>query len=160
MSGFQAEPSQHLFDSYTGAAGAGRLKGVVDAMGVEDYLPVFTLDPTAAHVVGLRMLKAGVVAPFPGADPTVSDISTANGGAATNAPTLNFASGRFTALGGATTVVISNSQVTALTKVFASLTTADSTGWIKNIVPGAGTITVTFGAALTANANVDFHITL
>ena len=159
MSGFSAEPSQHLFDTNTGT-GLGRLKGVIDANGVEDYVPVHVMDNTGANVVGLRMTKSGIVAPFPGADPTVSDISVANGGTATNSPTLGFASGRFTALAAATSVTIANTQVTALTKVFASLTTADATGWIKNIVPGAGTITITFGAALTANANVDFHITL
>ncbi|MET3122615.1 hypothetical protein AAKU67_002217 [Oxalobacteraceae bacterium GrIS 2.11] len=159
MSGFSQEASNHLFDTNT-VPGAGRLKGVIDAYGIEDYVPVHVLDSTQIHVVGFRMTKGGVVAPFPGADPTVSDISVANGGIATNSPTLNFASGRFTALAAATSVVISNNQGTALTKVFASLTTADPTGWIKNIVPGAGTITITFGAALTANANVDFHITL
>lgn len=159
MSGFQAEASQHLFDSNTGS-GLGRFKGIVDAYGVEDYVPVFLLDSAQVNVVGLRMYKGGVTAPFPGADPSVSDISVANGGAATNAPTLNYASGRFTALAGATSVTISSNQVTALTKVFASLTTADATGWIKSIVPGAGTITITFGASLTANANVDFHLTL
>lgn len=159
MSGFSAEPSNHLFDTNT-APGAGRLKGVVDAYGVEDYVPVHVLDNLQTNVVGFRMTKTGIVAPFPGADPTVSDISVANGGTATNTPTLNYASGRFTALAAATSVTISNNQVTALTKVFASLTTADATGWIKNIVPGAGTITITFGAALTGNSNVDFHITL
>ena len=159
MSGFTAEASQHLFDP-TAVTGLGRYKGVVDQYGAEDYVAVLTLDTTGQNVVGMRMLKSGIIAPFPGADPTVSDISVANGGTATNTPTLNFSSGRFTALAGATSVTISDSQVTALTKVFASLTTADATGWIKNIVPGAGTITITFGAALTANANVDFHITL
>ena len=158
MSGFIAEASQHLFDG--SVAGAGRLKGVIDQFGTEDYLAILTLDNTGQNVVGMRMLKSGITAPFPGADPSVSDISVANGGTATNAPTINFASGRFTALAGATSVVIANNQVIALTKVFATLTTADATGWIKNVVPGAGTITITLGAALTANANIDFHITL
>ena len=159
MSGFTAEASQHLFDP-TLVTGQGRYKGVVDQYGAEDYVAVMVLDSAAQNVIGMRMLKSTIIAPFPGADPTVSDISVANGGTATNTPTLNFNNGRITALAAATQIVISNSQVTALSKVFATLTTADATGWIKNVVPGAGTITINLGAALTANANFDFHITL
>ncbi|RMD00058.1 hypothetical protein EAY64_05530 [Aquitalea palustris] len=160
MSGYTTEPSNHLFDTNT-AAGQGRLKGVVDAYGAEDYVPVHVMDVPGGvgNVVGLRMTKSGVTVPFPGTDASVQDISVANGGTATNAPTINYSSGRFTALAGATQLVISNSQVTALTKAFANLSSNDSTGWIKNVVPGAGTITINLGAALTANANIDFHLT-
>lgn len=159
MSGFSTEPSQHLFDTNT-TNGQGRFKGVVDAYGVEDFIPVIATDaPNSTNVVGLRMIKSGVMVPFAGADASVQDISVANGGTATNAPTINYASGRFTALAGATQLVISNNQVTALTKVFANLSTNDATGWIKNVIPGASSITINLGAALTANANIDFHLT-
>jgi len=157
MSGFTAGISQHLFD--TTVQGAGRLKGVIDQYGNEDYIPTFVQDNTQnANVVAVRNVK-GEAIPFPGATAAVNDISVANGGAATNAPTINLASGRFTALAGATSLVISNNQVTALTKVFVNLASADTTGWIKNAVCGAGTITIALGAALNANANIDFHIT-
>lgn len=158
MSGFVAEPSNHLFDPST--QGLGRFKGVVDQYGNEDYLmPVVTDNgQPGGNVVGLRAPNSNIVVPFPGANYTTNDISVANGGTATNTPTINLASGRFTALAAATTLTITNSQVAATTKVFANLSTADATGWIKNVVPSAGTITITLGAALTANANVDFHL--
>lgn len=88
---------------------------------------------------------------------TLSVISADNSGTPGNA-TNNNLSGRAAFAAAATTCVITNSKVTASSKVFVQLLTNDAT--LKSCValPAAGSFTVTGNAAATATTVFDFLV--
>lgn len=74
------------------------------------------------------------------------------------AVTINKSAGRVNIAGAGTSVVVTNSNVTAASKVFAVIATADATAVLKNVVPGAGSFTITLNAAATAQTAIDFFV--
>ena len=89
---------------------------------------------------------------------TLTVISSDSSGTPGNA-TNNNLSGRAAFAAAASTCVITNSKVTAASKVFVSLTgAADATLKYVTVTPGAGTFTVTGNAAATATTVFDFLV--
>ncbi len=78
---------------------------------------------------------------------------TANVGAAT----MNTPSGRVKAGIGATSLVVTNSLVTANSKVMAWPAQSDATGRVTAVTPAAGNFTISLTAP-TANMSVDFVV--
>ena len=74
------------------------------------------------------------------------------------AVTIDKAVGRVNIAAVGTSVVVTNSLVTAASKVFCSVSTNDATAAIKNVVPAAGSFTITLSAAATAQVSVDFLV--
>ena len=78
--------------------------------------------------------------------------------ATVGAVTINKAAGRVNIAAAGTSIVVTNSLVTAASKVFAQVSQADATAYIRNVVPAAGSFTITLGAAATAQTSVDFFV--
>ena len=91
------------------------------------------------------VFPAGVSYPF-------TDTSGTPGNATINTPR-----GRCSVNGGAN-VIITNSLVTANSTVLVVVTSNDATASLKNVVPGAGSFTITLQAAATGTANIDFVV--
>jgi hypothetical protein len=81
------------------------------------------------------------------------NVSPGNSTGAPGAATLNTPSGRSAIAAAASSCVITNSLVSATTIVLVVLMTNDGTALLKNVVPGAGSFTVTLNAAATGNTN-------
>lgn len=88
---------------------------------------------------------------------TLTVISTDSSGTPGNA-TNNNLSGRAAFAAAASTCVITNSKVTAASKVFVSLGSADATLTSVRVTPAAGSFTVTGNAAATATTVFDFLV--
>lgn len=88
---------------------------------------------------------------------SLSAVSTDSSGTPGNA-TNNNLSGRAAFAAAASTVVITNSQVTAASKVFISLGSADATLTSVRVTPAAGSFTVTGNAAATGTTVFDFLV--
>lgn len=84
--------------------------------------------------------------------------STVTAGGTTGAQTINKASGTVNFAAAATTLVVTNSLVTTSSIVFAVIRTNDNTATIKNVVPAAGSFTITLTAAATAETSVGFLV--
>lgn len=74
------------------------------------------------------------------------------------AVTINKAAGRVNIAAAGSSVVVTNSLVTAASKVFCVISTADATAVLKNVVPAAGSFTITLNAATTAQTSIDFFV--
>lgn len=88
--------------------------------------------------------------------PILSATNTAGG--TTGAQTINKPSGTVNFAAAATSLVVTNSLVSTSSIVFAVVRTADATATIKNVVPAAGSFTITLGAAATAETSVGFLV--
>ena len=84
-------------------------------------------------------------------------VNTDTSGTPGNA-TINGAGGRAAFAAAASTCVITNSNITAASKVFVSLAGGDATLTSVRVTPGAGTFTVTGNAAATATTVFDFFV--
>jgi hypothetical protein len=76
----------------------------------------------------------------------------------TGAQTINRPSGTVNFLGSTSALVVTNSLCTASSIVFATVRTNDTTAYIKNVVPAAGSFTINLGANATAETSVGFFI--
>lgn len=74
------------------------------------------------------------------------------------AVTINKAAGRVNIAAAGTSVVVTNSVVTAASHVMAVISTNDTTAVLKNVVPAAGSFTITLSAAATAQTSIDFFV--
>lgn len=74
------------------------------------------------------------------------------------AVTINKAVGRCNVAAAATSVVVTNSLVTAASEVLCVIAQNDGTATLKNVVAAAGSFTVTLTAAATANCAVAFYV--
>lgn len=93
---------------------------------------------------------------------SVSDLGlnrTITPGGTTGNQTINKASGTVNMAAGGTTITVTNSLVTANSIVYAVIRTNDATATIKNVVPAAGSFTITLGAAATAETSIGFMVT-
>ena len=79
-------------------------------------------------------------------------------GGVTGATTINRIMGSVNIAAGQSAIVVTNSLVTTSTKVFAVVQTNDATATIKNVVPTAGSFTVTITAAATAETRVGWFL--
>lgn len=86
----------------------------------------------------------------------VNATNTATG--TTGAQTINKPSGTVNIAAAGTSVVVTNSLVTTSSIIIPVIRTNDSTAQIKNIVPGAGSFTVTLVSAATAETSIGFFI--
>ena len=134
----------------------------------------FSTTPTGSVTMAerVRIDATGNIIPFvsiiPNADDTTVIGAAAKGikqffaaytnSATIGAVTINKMAGRCNVALGATSVVVTNSLVTAASKVFAVCAQNDATAYVKNVVPGAGSFTITIGAAATADTAVDFFV--
>lgn len=82
--------------------------------------------------------------------------NTASG--TTGAQTINRPSGTVNFAAGASSLVVTNSLCTTSSIVFAVVRTNDATAVIKNVVPAAGSFTITLNAAATAETSVGFFV--
>jgi len=76
----------------------------------------------------------------------------------TSVQTINRPSGTINIAAGETSKNVNNSLCTTSSIVFAVVRTNDTTAYIKNVVPGAGSFTINLGAAATAETSVGFVI--
>ena len=76
----------------------------------------------------------------------------------TGAQTIIRASGTVNFAAGASSLVVTNSLCTTSSIVFPAVRTNDTTAYIKNVVPAAGSFTINLGAAATAETSVGFFI--
>lgn len=127
----------------------------------------------ASNDTGLSRDSAGVVAVGTGAQGSaagslkaanvalgvgLSVEATITAGGTTGAQTINKAAGSVNFAASATTLVVTNSLVTASSLVFCVVQTNDTTATIKNCVPGSGSFTITLTAAATAETRVGFFV--
>lgn len=69
--------------------------------------------------------------------------TTKTAGGTTSTQTINKGSGSVNIAASGTSCIVSNSLCTTSSYVIATLQTADATGYVKNVVPGAGFFTIT-----------------
>lgn len=74
------------------------------------------------------------------------------------AVTINKACGRVIVAAAATSVVVTNSIVTAASNIMCTIAQNDATAVIKNVVAAAGSFTINLNAAATANCAVNFLV--
>lgn len=74
------------------------------------------------------------------------------------AQTASTRAGRCSIAAAGTSVVVTNALCTAASVVMAQVATNDATAVIKNVVPAAGSFTITLNAAATATTNINWHI--
>lgn len=74
------------------------------------------------------------------------------------AVTMNKPAGRVIVAAAATSIVVTNSLVTANSIILVTIAQNDSTAVIKNVVAAAGSFTITLNAAATANTAVNFLV--
>lgn len=87
---------------------------------------------------------------------TIFGTNTAAG--TTGAQTIDRPSGTVNFAAAATTLVVTNSLVTTASTIFCTVRTNDTTATIKNVVPAAGSFTITLNAAATAETSVGFFV--
>jgi hypothetical protein len=84
--------------------------------------------------------------------------STITAGGTTGNQTINKPSGTVNIAAAGTTVTVTNSLVSTSSIVIAVVRTNDSTAYIKNVVPSAGSFVITLGAAATAEVSIGFIV--
>jgi hypothetical protein len=84
--------------------------------------------------------------------------STITAGGTTGNQTINKPSGTVNIAAAGTTVTVTNSLVSTSSIVIAVVRTNDTTAYIKNVVPSAGSFVITLGAATTAAVSIGFIV--
>lgn len=85
-------------------------------------------------------------------------LNTVTAAGTTGAQTINKPSGTVNFAAGASALVVTNALCSVNSLVFAVVRTNDATAIIKNVVPAAGSFTITLNAAATAATSVGFFI--
>ena len=161
-----------LYQNFTLADSNGAPIGVLGADGREYLFPSLTLNATPATAQSSAYLPASVAITggtingtaiggttrAAGAFTTLAVTRTDSSGTPGNV-TNNSALGRAAFAAAGTTVVVTNSTVTATSEVFVNLITTDATlTSIRVTTIGAGSFTVTGNAAATAAATFSFLV--
>lgn len=89
-------------------------------------------------------------------DQVISFPTTVTAGGTTGNQTINKVSGTVNFAASATSITVTNSKVSANSICFAVARTDDATGYVKNVVPGAGSFVINLVAAATAETSVGF----
>jgi hypothetical protein len=84
--------------------------------------------------------------------------STITAAGTTGDQTINKPSGTVNIAAAGTTVTVTNNLVTTSSIVTAVVRTNDTTAYIKNVVPSAGSFVITLGAAATAETSIGFIV--
>jgi hypothetical protein len=84
--------------------------------------------------------------------------STVTASGTTGNQTINKTSGTVNIAAAGTTVTVTNSLVTTSSIVMAVIRTNDTTAYIKNVVPAAGSFDINLGAAATAEVSIGFIV--
>lgn len=85
---------------------------------------------------------------------------TITAGGTTGAQVINKPVGTVNFAAAATSVVVTNSTVSGTSIIFPVIRTADATcTFVKSVVPGSGTFTITLNAGCTAETSVGFMVT-
>lgn len=85
---------------------------------------------------------------------------TITAGGTTGAQTINKMAGTVNFAAAATSIVVTNSTVTATSIVFPVIRTADTTcTFVKSVVPAAGSFTITLNAGCAAETSIGFFVT-
>ena len=133
------------------------------------YLATTAGTPTAKlHVVGAGATSANNALQIQNSTPStlynirndgqISYWATNTATGTTGAQTINRPSGTVNFAADATSIVVTNSLVTASSLVFPVVRTNDATATVKNIVCTAGSFTITLTAAATAETSVGFFV--
>ena len=85
-------------------------------------------------------------------------LSTNTATGTTGNVTIDRPSGTVNFAAAASALTVTNALCTTSSIVFATVRTNDTTAYIKNVVPGAGSFTINLGAAATAETSVGFWI--
>lgn len=93
-----------------------------------------------------------------GSDGAMIYPATVTAGGTTGAQTINKVSGTVNFAAGASSLIVTNSLVTANSLVFCTVRTNDSTAVIKNVVPTSGSFTIRLSATATAETSVGFFV--
>lgn len=88
----------------------------------------------------------------------VSYITTKTPAGTTGSQTINNPTGTVNFAAAASSLVVTNSTVTTNSSIFCTIRTNDATALIKNVVPAAGSFTITLNAAATAETSVGFLV--
>lgn len=144
--GGSARPRIILNDSTANTAGA-VIAG--DNGGLQFYG-----DDDIAGTPPLQITKTGIVT----LNDDISIAKTITTAGTTGNRTINKMAGTVNIAAAGTSVTVTNSFVTANSLVFCTLRTNDSTAWIKNVVPAAGSFTVNLGAAATGEVSIGFMV--
>lgn len=91
-------------------------------------------------------------------DSKVVFASTITAGGTTGNQTINKPSGTVNIAAAGTTVTVTNSFCTTSSIVMAVIRTNDSTCYLKNVVPSAGSFVINLGAAATAEVSIGFIV--
>jgi hypothetical protein len=78
--------------------------------------------------------------------------------ATVGAVTINKAAGRVNIAAAGTSVVVTNSLVTAASHIFAEIMSADATAIIQSVIPAAGSFTINLSAAATGAVAINFFV--
>jgi hypothetical protein len=84
--------------------------------------------------------------------------STITAGGTTGNQTINKPTGTVNIAAAGTTVTVTNSLVSTSSIVIAVVRTNDTTAYIKNVVPSAGSFVINLGAAATAEVSIGFIV--
>ncbi len=84
--------------------------------------------------------------------------ATNTAGGTTGARTINRTTGTVNFAAGASSLVVTNSLVSASSLVFCMIRTNDTTALLKNVVPTSGSFTITLNANATAETSVGFIV--
>ena len=123
----------------------------------------FYLNATETSITGtthnlLNLLVGGSSRFRVGNSGKITFDSTITAGGTTGNQTINKPSGTVNIAAAGTTVTVTNSLVTTSSIVMAVVRTNDTTAYIKNVVPSAGSFVITLGAAATAETSIGFIV--
>lgn len=127
---------------------------------------VVSTDTTQAVDTAIGRTSAGLVEINNGASGTWRDLKvrqhyvdqTVTAGGTTGAQTINKAAGTVNFAAAASTLVVTNNLVTTSSSIYCVVRTNDGTAAIKNVVPAAGSFTITLSSAATAETSVGFLV--
>lgn len=119
-------------------------------------VPDIGISRNAAGVVEINSATAGAWRDLKVRQHYVDQTITAGG--TTGAQTINKAAGTINFATGTSTLVVTNSLVTTNSTVYCSVRTNDAAALIKNVVPAAGSFTITLNAATGAETSVGFFV--
>jgi hypothetical protein len=136
------------FDGATSGFFTGVAAGTAIAVNLASGGTSDLLNMQVAGVGRFKISSAGK----PTYDSTITAIGT------TGNQTINKPSGTVNIAAAGTTVTVTNSLVSTSSIVIAVVRTNDTTAYIKNVVPSAGSFVITLGAATTAAVSIGFIV--
>lgn len=148
--GFEAEGQAGIFFYDPGNSNYIALRGPATASG-ETVLDL----PSGAGLNGQFLTTNGstlLTWSHPGAGATIT------AGGTTGNQTINNRAGTVNFAATATSLTVTNNQVTANSIVMAVIRTNDATAEIKNVTPSAGSFVINLSAAATAETSVGFYV--